>query len=98
MTARQEEVLHPLLQGKDEKTIAKELGLSTETVHVHIKAIYAQGEVHSRGELFAKVLSAISPAELRQRLAELGLVSRDVLAPGRGISRKSRRPLNGVEY
>jgi len=52
---RQFEVLSWLVQGLNEKEVATQLGISRETVHNHVRAIYAAYNVHSRVELLLKV-------------------------------------------
>jgi pSer/pThr/pTyr-binding forkhead associated (FHA) protein len=52
---RQLEVLSWLIQGMNEKEVAAQLGISRETVHNHIRRIYAAYNVHSRVELLLKV-------------------------------------------
>jgi DNA-binding NarL/FixJ family response regulator len=48
LTARQLEVLSLLCTGKPNKVIARDLGLSENTVRVHVAAIFAQLGVNSR--------------------------------------------------
>ena len=48
LTARQGEVLALLCRGKPNKVIARDLGLSENTVRVHVAAIFAQLGVNSR--------------------------------------------------
>jgi DNA-binding CsgD family transcriptional regulator len=57
LTVRQEQCLQELLSGHGEKEIAARLALSRHTVHVHIKAIYREFGVTSRGELLARFLT-----------------------------------------
>lgn len=52
---RQAEVLSQLLQGLSERQIAFETGLSSHTIHDHIKDIYRSFAVHSRAELSFKL-------------------------------------------
>jgi len=54
LTPRQRQSLQCLLDGNSEKQIATRLGLSRHTVHVHVKALYRQMRVNSRGELMAR--------------------------------------------
>ena len=53
LSGRQTDVLHLLLRGMSEKEVARELGVSTHTVHTHVKKLYAEFDVSSRGELLA---------------------------------------------
>lgn len=53
LSGRQTDVLHLLLRGMSEKEVARELGVSTHTVHTHVKKLYTEFSVSSRGELLA---------------------------------------------
>lgn len=48
LTARQLDVLRLLCSGKPNKVIARDLGLSENTVRVHVAAIFSQLDVNSR--------------------------------------------------
>lgn len=56
LTPAQQEVLNLVLQGLDEPSIAERLDRSGHTVHTHVKALFKRFDVHSRGELLAKLL------------------------------------------
>lgn len=56
LSKREREVLDQLARGGAYKEIADALGLSIDTVRMHIKSIYAKLHVHSRGEAVAKYL------------------------------------------
>lgn len=56
LSKREREVLDRLAQGIPYKEIADVLGLSIDTVRMHIKGIYGKLHVHSRGEAVAKYL------------------------------------------
>lgn len=56
LTAREEEVLRLLADGKPTKIIAVELNLSAETVRFHLKHIYEKLHVRSRTEAVIKFL------------------------------------------
>jgi DNA-binding NarL/FixJ family response regulator len=56
LTPREREILEQLAQGAAYKEIADTLGLSIDTVRMHIKGIYGKLHVHSRGEAVAKFL------------------------------------------
>jgi len=56
LSKREREVLDHLARGVAYKEIADALGLSIDTVRMHIKSIYAKLHVHSRGEAVAKYL------------------------------------------
>ncbi len=53
LSERQRDVLRLLLRGLSEKEAANELGVSGHTVHTHVKRLYAEFDVSSRGELLA---------------------------------------------
>jgi DNA-binding NarL/FixJ family response regulator len=53
---RVRETLHYLLEGDGEKQAAARMGLSKETVHQYVKALYRHYRVASRPELLARVL------------------------------------------
>jgi DNA-binding CsgD family transcriptional regulator len=53
----QRQVLRLLVQGASEKEAAAALHLSYHTIHAHVKQIYRQLGVHSRGELITLCLS-----------------------------------------
>jgi two-component system nitrate/nitrite response regulator NarL len=50
LTPRQAEVLKVVLRGSSDKAIARELGISPNTVKTHLKTIYAELGVAGRGE------------------------------------------------
>lgn len=56
LSKREHEVLDHLAQGIPYKEIADVLGLSIDTIRMHIKGIYGKLHVHSRGEAVAKYL------------------------------------------
>jgi DNA-binding CsgD family transcriptional regulator len=56
LSPRQQQTLQHLLSGDSEKQVARKLGLSQNTIHVHVKALYRRFGVSSRGELLAKHL------------------------------------------
>lgn len=56
LSKREREVLERLAEGIAYKEIADVLGLSIDTVRMHIKGIYGKLHVHSRGEAVAKYL------------------------------------------
>jgi len=55
---RQVQVLNALLGGESEKEIAFRLGISPNTVHVYVKALYRRHNVSSRAELMSLWVSA----------------------------------------
>ncbi len=55
LTAREEEVLCLLAQGKNVPTIAADMFLAQGTVKAHVQHIYQKMDVHSRTELIARL-------------------------------------------
>ena len=55
LTRRQYEVLCLMARGLSGTEIARELGISADTVKVHVTAMYARLGVHSREEAYAAV-------------------------------------------
>ncbi|MBV7539568.1 response regulator transcription factor [Acidovorax sp. sic0104] len=69
LTARQLEVLALLCTGKPNKVIARDLGLSENTVRVHVAAIFAQLGVNSRSAaLLAAQRMGLSTPQLHDSL------------------------------
>jgi DNA-binding NarL/FixJ family response regulator len=60
LSKRETEILELLAQGLANKEIADRLGLSTETVRVHLRRIYDKLHVHSRTEAAMKFRDATS--------------------------------------
>ena len=56
LTAREKEVLAHLVKAKKYREIAKEMFLSYDTVHSHVKNIYSKLHVNSRSEAILKAL------------------------------------------
>jgi DNA-binding NarL/FixJ family response regulator len=54
---RHSQTLEHLLEGDSEKQIAAKLGVSRNTIHVYVTALYRHFDVSSRGELLAGFLS-----------------------------------------
>ncbi len=59
LTPRQSETLLLLLKGMPNKAIARELGISIETVKVYCRAILMKHGVRTRAELFAMILEQL---------------------------------------
>lgn len=55
LTAREAEVLLPLVRGRPNSSIAAMLTVGTETVRTHIRHIYQKTEIHSREKLMDTV-------------------------------------------
>ncbi|MBU0830705.1 MAG: response regulator transcription factor, partial [Gammaproteobacteria bacterium] len=69
LTTRQLEVLSLLCTGKPNKVIARDLGLSENTVRVHVAAIFAQLGVNSRSAaLLAAQRLGLSTPQLHDTL------------------------------
>ena len=54
LSPRHGQTLEHLLAGDSEKQIAIKLGVSRNTVHVYVTALYRHFDVNSRGELLAR--------------------------------------------
>jgi DNA-binding NarL/FixJ family response regulator len=54
LSPRMRQTLQRLLAGDQEKEVANRLGVSQNTVHVYVKALYRRYQVSSRGELLSK--------------------------------------------
>jgi DNA-binding NarL/FixJ family response regulator len=54
LTRRMRQILELLVQGKSEKEVASELGVSPHTVHIHVTRMYSRLGVNSRAELLAR--------------------------------------------
>jgi len=57
LSHRHRDTLEGLLAGDSEKQIANKLGVSRNTVHVYVTALYRHFKVNSRGELLARLLN-----------------------------------------
>ena len=57
LSAREQEILELLSQGKVSKEIAEQLGISYHTVRVHLKHIYEKLHVRSRAEALLKFMA-----------------------------------------
>jgi len=58
LTVRERQVLRHLLEGRNEKQSALELGLAPRSLHHHVSALYGKFGVRSRAELMALFLGA----------------------------------------
>ncbi len=57
LSPRLKETLELLLAGNSEKEVAAKMGISTHTVHVHVKTLHKRLGVSSRGELLARFVN-----------------------------------------
>lgn len=64
ISPRLKQCLHGLLQGDSEKQIARKLGISRHTVHIHVRKLYVVMNVSSRGELLARFIGRELPEDL----------------------------------
>ena len=55
LTPAEERVCRLVVLGKSNRSIASELGISPNTVRVHLRNVFSKCEVSSRGELTAKL-------------------------------------------
>lgn len=56
LTPRQRQALRCLLEGQSEQSAARVMGVTRNTFHVHVKAIYREVGVRSRAELMSTLL------------------------------------------
>lgn len=79
LSKRQHQVLESMLQGRSNKQIAMELGVTENTIEFHLRNIYAKLHVHSRTEAMAKLGNSVgdSQAGLRQSVVEPSPVGQD---------------------
>jgi len=56
LSPRERQILECLGEGAAYKEIAESLGLSLDTIRMHVRGIYRKLHVHSRGEVVAKYL------------------------------------------
>jgi DNA-binding CsgD family transcriptional regulator len=102
LSPRLRQTLAHLLEGKREKQVAVELGLSPSTVHEFIRALYCRFGVSSRAELLAHFLERRrlddrgfgTPSRLVLRLARMQRGGRSCGATGPGATRRSGRALS----
>lgn len=59
LTPRLRQTLQRLLAGDSEKEVARHLGVSPNTVHVYVRALYRHFDVNSRGELLARFVRTV---------------------------------------
>ncbi|MDR1184386.1 MAG: LuxR C-terminal-related transcriptional regulator [Coriobacteriales bacterium] len=57
LSSREEEILKLLVRGRNVSTVAKEIGLSRNTVKTHTEHIYKKLDVHTREELLLRMES-----------------------------------------
>src|SRR4029450_7781327 len=60
LTAREAELVEPVLKGNSSEAIGKRLGIATGTVRIHRKNIYMKLGISSQGELFSRFGASIS--------------------------------------
>lgn len=70
LSKREKEVLRLLLQGKSNKQIARELGITEPTVESHLTNIYRTLDVASRAELLAKLGNPLIYTQLGESIVE----------------------------
>jgi DNA-binding NarL/FixJ family response regulator len=61
LSRREQEILALLAEGLSNKLIAARLGISPETVNVHLRRIYEKLHVHSRTEATLQYLKSRGP-------------------------------------
>ncbi|OLE53493.1 MAG: hypothetical protein AUG51_12820 [Acidobacteria bacterium 13_1_20CM_3_53_8] len=73
LSPRQQSILHCLVQGDSNKTIARKMALAEATVKVHVKAIFRNIRVHNRTEaaIWAKSNGSVVTADNLLRVEKL---------------------------
>jgi DNA-binding CsgD family transcriptional regulator len=69
LTSRQDEIMEQICLGITEAGIAKKLGLSSHTVHQHVRDIYKKLGLHNRAEAVRKWLGKKSRNSRRHKMA-----------------------------
>lgn len=64
LTPKEKMVLERLLEGESNKIIARELGISPETVKSHVKSIFRKHNVNSRVQLLSKVVQDLRSSSI----------------------------------
>jgi DNA-binding CsgD family transcriptional regulator len=100
LSPRMLQVLELILAGSSEKQMARVLGLSRHTVHVHLKSLHARFGVQTRTELMARFVPDVRGEELvgliqRGRLLYRRATTTDWVGLCAGTGRKAGR-LSGV--
>jgi DNA-binding CsgD family transcriptional regulator len=72
LTPRERHVTRLVLEGKDTSEMVRELRLSPHTLGDHLKAIFAKTEVHTRGQLVARVFGDFYAPRLGDELTPAG--------------------------
>jgi DNA-binding CsgD family transcriptional regulator len=67
LSPRRRQVLHRVLEGDGEKQMARRLGISVHTVHLHLRHMYAFFGVNSRLELMALAVKTAAGVGVRPR-------------------------------
>jgi DNA-binding CsgD family transcriptional regulator len=99
LPTRQRQVLHRVLEGDGEKQMAQALGISTATVHVHLRNIFRFFKVNSRPELMALAVRVAAGVGVRPRAIKHNIgLSEDqkielgrLLIPDHGATRQQIR-------
>lgn len=96
LSKRQQQVLDLLLEGRSNKQIALELGVSENTIEFHLRNIYAKLQVHSRTEAMAKLGNSVGApqVELRRSVVEPATFQQD----NGGISFQELNMKNRLSY
>ena len=83
LSLREHETLLQLLKGVSEKEAASNLGISVNTVHVYVRALYRRFGVRTRTDLIALFEGANRPFDVARRCIEHTCAAR--------LSEQSRR-------
>jgi DNA-binding CsgD family transcriptional regulator len=59
LPVQQREVVLYMTQGKTNQQIAKDMGISVNTVNYHVKALFTRLKIHDRGEVLPAIIKAV---------------------------------------
>jgi DNA-binding NarL/FixJ family response regulator len=93
---RRQQVLDRLLQGLTYDEIAQDLGVGYPTVHIHVKTIYKQNNVHSRQQLARRLNHRLPNPTSKKRAAVQHLLEQG--ATYKQIARSLNTTLHAVHH
>jgi DNA-binding CsgD family transcriptional regulator len=79
LSSREQEVINLVLQGKSNKLIAFELGISIRTVEFHLKNIYAKLKVNNKIELILKLGNTTGSLQSKKLVTSTVVNSRKII-------------------
>ncbi len=88
VSGRELDVIRGILDGADERTVAKRLGISVHTVHTHLNRVYRRLRVNSRSNLILRVFAQFA---IMARCGPPGFLERNDDSGGVTEAHPSRR-------